>query len=146
MKVDGPGKTGKTQKGTKNDAAKKTGDNRFGSMVSDNSAQSETPGAGGLSALGAAAALESLLSLQETDDSTSEEAEARAKKRADDMLDQLEHIRMGLLLGGISAKALSDLSSIISARKEEVDDPELREIMEEIDLRAQVELAKYNRS
>jgi hypothetical protein len=146
MKVEGPGKTGKTQKGSKSDSAKKSGYNRFGSMVSSGEEAEGTSAAGGASGVGPAAALESLLSLQEADDSTSEEACARAKKRANDVLDQLEHIRMGLLLGGISGRALSDLSQLISARKDEVDDPDLREIMEEIDLRAQVELAKFGRS
>ncbi|MGM0422280.1 MAG: flagellar assembly protein FliX [Pseudomonadota bacterium] len=146
MKVEGPGKTGKTQKGSKSGGAKKSGDNRFGSMISGSEETESTSSAGGASGVGPAAALETLLSLQEADDSTSEEARARAKKRANDVLDQLEHIRMGLLMGGISGQALSDLSQLVADRKDEVDDPNLREIMEEIDLRAQVELAKFNRS
>ena len=76
---------------------------------------------------------------------TSEEAKARAKKRANEMLDKMEEIRMGLLMGGIPQKSLQDLSRVIQSRKDEFTDPQLKEIMDEIDLRAQVELAKYQR-
>lgn len=146
VKIGGPNKTGETQKAKKKDGAQKTGDSSFGSMVSDSGPASGASGAAGASGLSPAASLEALLSLQEAGDTTSEEAKARAKKRANEMLDKMEDIRMGLLMGGIPLKALQDLSKVIQSRKDDFQDPRLQEIMDEIDLRAQVELAKYSRA
>lgn len=146
VRISGPNKTGETQKTKKKDGAKKTGDDSFGTMVSGGGSASGTSGTAGASGLSPAASLEALLTLQEAGDTTSEEAKARAKKRANEMLDKMEEIRMGLLMGGIPLKALQDLSRVISSRKDQFDDPRLKEIVDEIDLRAQVELAKYERS
>ena len=140
MKITGPGQTDKTQK---KDKPKKTGDSSFESMVSDTGGAKSSGGTGGASGLSPAASLEALIALQGMEDSTSEEARKRAKKRAGEMLDKLEDIRMGLLSGGISRQALTELSSLISEKRGQFDDPQLKDIVEEIDLRAQVELAKY---
>ncbi len=145
VRITGPNKTGETQKTKKKDGAQKTGDSSFESMVSDTGGTSGSSGAAGAGGLSPAASLEALLSLQEAGDMTSEEAKARAKKRANEMLDKMEEIRMGLLMGGIPQKSLQDLSRVIQSRKDEFTDPQLKEIMDEIDLRAQVELAKYQR-
>ncbi|WP_448188892.1 flagellar assembly protein FliX [Azospirillum sp. sgz301742] len=81
-----------------------------------------------------------MLALQEVDDATARES--RGKMRAQDMLDIMEEIRHGLLAGALPAQKLTDLSRVIQSRKVQVDDPKLAEILDEIDLRAQVELAK----
>ena len=123
MKINGPGKTGKTQKGNKSGDAKKTGDSRFGSMISESGGTSGSQGSTGAAGIGSMAALDALISLQESSDSTSEEAKGRARKRANEMLDQMEHIRMGLLMGGVPVSALRQLADSVAARKDEVTDP-----------------------
>ncbi|MEI6559599.1 MAG: flagellar assembly protein FliX [Rhodospirillaceae bacterium] len=86
-------------------------------------------------------AVDGLLTLQEVDD-----AAARAsagKRRAQDLLEGLDDIRHGLLVGGLSRDKLMALAKHVQSRRAQVDDPRLAEILDEIDLRAQVELAKY---
>lgn len=83
-----------------------------------------------------------ILGLQEVDDAT--ERAARGKKRAENILDQLEDLRLDLLTGTISHEKLKNLVKIVNTRRLEVKDPRLTQILDEIDLRAKVELAKYS--
>jgi len=82
--------------------------------------------------------LDSLLALQEVS-----EREASPFKRGEETLDLLDDIRHGLLMGGIPVSKLKALTRIIENERGHVSDPQLAEILDEIDLRAQVELAKY---
>lgn len=66
----------------------------------------------------------------------------RNRQRADAILDRLDDIRHGLLLGTIPGEALIGLVDQLAAARETVSDPKLIEVLDEIDLRAQVELAK----
>ena len=58
------------------------------------------------------------------------------------MLDELEQIRLGLLLGAIPRARLEQLAQMVRARREQLDDAKLIAILDEIELRAAVELAK----
>ena len=51
----------------------------------------------------------------------------------------------GLLLGTIPMSKLEQLAQLIRAKREQIDDPKLLEILDEIELRAAVELAKLSR-
>jgi len=146
MKVDGTSKSGKTQKSKKSGDAKKTGDSSFGNMIGGADKNQGASGTDGASSLSPAMALGALLTAQEAGDATSEEAKARARKRADEIFDCLEKIQMGLLVGGIKAGDLKDLAEVIAEHKMQDLDPDLAWIMDEIDLRAQVELAKFDRA
>ena len=59
------------------------------------------------------------------------------------MLDGLDEIRTGLLLGSIPAEKLERLASVTAEGRRTVDDPKLVSILSDIELRARVELAKY---
>jgi len=61
------------------------------------------------------------------------------------MLDQLDELRHGLLDGSISEESLGHRSKLVRAKRENVDDPQLMEVLDEIELRAEVELAKLER-
>ena len=87
-------------------------------------------------------AVDSLLVLQEVPDATS--GTSRAKLRAQDLLDQLDEVRHGLLAGALSRQMLDRLSRIARSERQSVDDPRLQELLDEIELRAAVELAKYS--
>lgn len=100
----------------------------------------ETSAAQGVTGASSVFGVTSVLALQEVDDATARES--RGKMRAQDMLDIMEEIRHGLLAGALPAQKLVDLSRVVQSRKVQVDDPKLAEILDEIDLRAQVELAK----
>jgi hypothetical protein len=60
------------------------------------------------------------------------------------MLDELEQIRLGLLLGQIPQARLEQLAQMVRARREQLDDPKLIAILDDIELRAAVELAKLS--
>lgn len=94
----------------------------------------------GLTGLGA------VLALQEAPDALQGRAKQRAKERGQKMLDFLEEIRLGLLMGSIPVSRLEQLAQMVRAKREQVDDPKLHEIMDEIELRAAVELAKLSRT
>jgi hypothetical protein len=98
---------------------------------------------GGVSASMPLAGVGSVLALQEVDEADDATARAsRGKKRAQDMLDKLDEIRLGLLSGEMSAQPLMELARTVKQQRIHVDDPQLGQILDEIDLRAQVELAK----
>ena len=64
-------------------------------------------------------------------------------ERGADFLARLERIRDGLLMGAIPESELRALASSITATRERTfTDPRLGEILDEIELRARVELAK----
>ncbi|MGD1876916.1 MAG: flagellar assembly protein FliX [Kiloniellaceae bacterium] len=88
-------------------------------------------------------ALNALLSLQEVDDST--EGRARARRRGDELLDKLEELRLALLMGEVPLDHLEDLANLLAQRQGKVNDPKLSQIINEIEIRAAVELAKRGR-
>ena len=105
----------------------------------------ESTAAGGSGAVGGPVGLSgvsTILALQGAPDSTERRARQRAIQRGDAMLDDLEQIRVGLLLGSIPRARLEQLAQLVRARREQVDDPRLMAILDEIELRAAVELAK----
>ena len=61
------------------------------------------------------------------------------------MLEHLDRIRLGLLSGGIPRQTLQRLAAELNATRSATADPRLRAIIDEIDLRARVEIAKYDR-
>lgn len=84
--------------------------------------------------------LGSLLALQEVADPLT--GRRRARKRAEDLLDVLDEVRVGLLNGSMPRAVLGELARLAGEARDKVDDPGLSAILDEIDLRAQVELAK----
>ena len=105
----------------------------------------ESAAASGKSAVGGTvglAGVSTVLALQGAPDSTERRARQRAVQRGDAMLDELEEIRLGLLLGAIPRARLEQLAQLVRTRREQVDDPRLMAILDEIELRAAVELAK----
>jgi hypothetical protein len=88
------------------------------------------------------AAVDTLIALQEVPDSLA--GRAKAAKRGRDMLDLLDDVRDGLLAGGVSRATLARLVTLVETKREDFVDPGLAAVLEEIELRARVELAKLN--
>jgi len=80
------------------------------------------------------------LSLQETP--TSSDGKSKGLARAEDLLGQLEIIRHGLLAGQIPQNKLKDIVTIVSREREQSNDPALDDILNDVELRVKVELAK----
>jgi len=84
-----------------------------------------------------------LLSIQEVPDALDEKK--RSVRRGGDLLDQLEELRHGLLFGTLPVSTVEKLAKMAQAQKDKVSDPRLAEILNEIEIRAEVELAKLGR-
>jgi hypothetical protein len=84
--------------------------------------------------------IDALFALQEVPDATTERS--RAFARADEMLDRLEDLKRGLLLGSIGPSKLADLARLAKEGSSQISDPKVREVLQDIELRARVELAK----
>ena len=100
----------------------------------------EAPTAG-VSSAAPALAVASLLSLQEAPSPT--EGRARGLRRGRDLLDQLDRIRLALLTGQIPLARLDGLMRALKQARGETGDPGLNQILDEIELRCAVELAKF---
>lgn len=84
----------------------------------------------------------SILALQGVGDFS--ESRRRAVKRGNALLDLLEGIKADLLLGSVSPARLDAISEQLSTLRDRVD-PELDAVLDEIELRVLVELAKSGR-
>ncbi len=91
-------------------------------------------------AVNTVSSLDALLALQETPGPT--ERRRRAVKRAGRLLDIMDSVKLSLLGGEDSAPMLNDLKGAISQARNETDDPSLEGVLNEIETRAAVELAK----
>lgn len=135
MKVEGPGKLRGSTSVRRTGKAEGTAGGSFAKQL-----VGETGQAAGVNAAAPLAGVASVLALQEVDDATARAS--RGKMRAQEMLDKLEEIRHGLLAGALPSQKIVELARVVQTRRVQVDDPRLAEILDEIDLRAQVELAK----
>ena len=136
MKITGPGQI--QSKPIKKAAAKKAvGGAKFSTQVSSSAAASSMQGVGGSAPI---TSVDALLALQEVPDAT--EGRSKGLMRAEEMLDVMEEIRKGILLGAIPVPNLRNLAALARNQKNKTDDPKLNELLSEIELRAEVELAK----
>lgn len=136
MKIQGPGqakgpsKTGKSGKTDKSGAS-------FGDFIAK-----ETPSSGATQGAQSIAHVDALLAVQGAEDPTAGAAKKRMRKRAMVILDELEKLRMAMLSGNMTVGHMIDIADVVASHREKIMDPALTDIMDEIDLRAQVELAK----
>lgn len=100
----------------------------------------ETSRAASVSGPGPIAALDSLLALQGVGDAATGRSKGLA--RGNQLLDMLDEVRDGLLGGTMSRTTLSRLAHAVSQRQDHFADPGLQSVLDEIELRASVELAK----
>jgi len=150
MKVDGPGSSGKlsqSKKTAKTGGAKGVG---FSSALrqADGGADDTVDSAGGLAGGSGVSSIDALLALQGVDsvDATEPDAKRRNKAaldRGEDLLDQLDEIRIGLLSGGLSRQRLVQLQAALSQRDCGALDPKVKSLVDDIELRVAVELAKH---
>ena len=147
MKVDGPGSAKSPGSVRKAGKAARSGGASFRSSLGDADA-ADAGDAVAASTAATVSAADSLLALQEVDpagDALTGGRNRRAYSWGEDMLEALEGVRTGLLLGIIPADKLEELAQSASDRKVQAEDPKLAAILDEIELRARVELAKLQR-
>lgn len=84
--------------------------------------------------------VDGLFQLQELPDALAERR--RAVKRAGSLLDRLDDLRLALLSGSLPMSQIAELQRVVTSARGSIDDPHMIEVLDEIDLRARVELAK----
>ena len=136
MKIQGPGQTKGPSKTGKAGKAEQ-GDASFGDFIAK-----DTASAGATQNTQSIAQVDALLAIQGAEDPTAGAARKRARKRSGVILDELEKIRMAMLGGTLTIGHMIDIADVVASHREKIMDPALTDIMDEIDLRAQVELAK----
>jgi hypothetical protein len=119
-------------------ASRGAADGKFASLLDIGATADSHPPA----APGAVQALDNLLAVQEVSDRTG--SRKRALSHGQDILDRLEVIRLGLLAGTIPQERLQALVGLLSRSRADFDDPGLRDLIDQIELRAAVELAKLD--
>lgn len=138
MKIDGPS-------GPRGPAGPRRGDKSSGNSSGGfaRALEGEEEGQGAtVRAVRPSSPVDAILALQEVGDERSNRR--RARTRASDLLDRLDELRHGLLTGTLSRDGLNQLVALIRSERPAVSDPEMAQVLDEIDLRAQVELAKLD--
>ncbi|AVX04068.1 hypothetical protein MXMO3_01538 [Maritalea myrionectae] len=86
--------------------------------------------------------VDALLALQSVDDPLL--AKKKSVKRGHQLLDGLERLKTDLLVGRVSEDRLANMLKMLK-NAPDAKDPELQAVIEDIELRVQVELAKLGR-
>ncbi|MGI9381599.1 MAG: flagellar assembly protein FliX [Methyloligellaceae bacterium] len=92
----------------------------------------------------AVANLDAIVSLQSVDEAQDLRRQAMSQGR--EVLDLLDELKVGVLSGGVSEAKLARLERAVGQFESVEDEPGLKDVLLEIDLRARVELAKLKRS
>ncbi len=110
---------------------------------------SESDEVGATDQVSAVAGLGGILAAQAVDPQTGEapsyDERKRRARRGVEILERLEEIRRGLLLGTIPKDRLATLARLVREKRERGADPLISQLLDEIELRAEVELAKLSR-
>ncbi|MBJ7409660.1 MAG: flagellar assembly protein FliX [Phenylobacterium sp.] len=136
MKVTGTGGLSQTS-GAKPAARAGSGAGFQLSGVATPAAPTQVSGASGVSSV---MGVEALLALQDVESPT--ERKRRSVRRADRLLDQLDGIKVALLGGELSQSQLDSLARAVREQRSATEDPQLEAVLDEIETRAAVELAK----
>jgi hypothetical protein len=135
MKVNGPNGVGSAQ------APRAGGRSAAGgfSVASSTESGEAAPAArlGGPSGVGS---IDALLALQEVGGPL--ERRRKAVRRAGQILDVLDDVKLALLDGGVAPAALDRLMIAVRQERAQTDDARLEAVLNEIETRAAVELAK----
>jgi hypothetical protein len=138
MKITGPGGVSQTSSSSGTRAAVAPG------FAVSTGAASETASAVRTAAASGVASLDALLALQALDEPM--ERRRRAMRRAGRLLDVLDEVKIALLGGANDAGALQRLAQAVREQREETDDSRLEGVLDQVDARAAVELAKAEMS
>ena len=146
MKVDGPKPTSSvtSKKSKKTDSTGAPG--AFASELSKTGNNPDTEALDAPEQAAPVTTVAGVLAMQSVDpdaEASPEERKRRAQ-RGYELLERLEEIRRGLLIGAIPKDRLADLAQMVRQRREKGADPVISKLLDEIELRASVELAKLS--
>jgi hypothetical protein len=89
------------------------------------------------------AGLGGVLAIQEVRDAAADRR--RAVRRGHGLLDELHELQLGLIEGRLSEATLRDLAARLEDTRPALDDPKLAAVLDQIDIRAAIEMAKLRR-
>jgi hypothetical protein len=138
MKVTGPGGISQTSTGGAGKSAAAPGFSVKASETQDAAVAAK------VSTPGAVASVDALLAMQETEGPV--ERKKRAVRRAGRLLDVLDEVKLAILGEGQGAAALQKLAQAAREERAQTDDTRLEEVLNEVETRAAVELAKAEMS
>ena len=136
MKIEGTKSAQSSDKSRKKGAVQKS-DGSFGSMVTGGAADTKKS-----SNTQSIAGVDALLAVQGAEDPTARAAKKRMRVRGESILDGLDRIRMSILTGTLTVGEVIQVADMVASHREKIMDPRLTAVLDEIDLRAQVELTK----
>ena len=136
MKVQGPSGTQGSAKTKKSSGAAASGTS-FSDMVTGGASSSEET-----AVPQSISHVDALLAIQGAEDPTERAAKNKGYKRSTGILDALDKIRLSMLRGDMTIGDMVDIADVVSSHRQSIKDPALTALMDEVDLRAQVELAK----
>lgn len=139
MKINGPGAPAAPSAARRSSGVAAEGFRLSSPGAAGSAAAAARPaGAAGVASLGA------LLALQDVEGPL--ERRRRSVGRAGRILDRLDELKLSLLEGGATAGRLQALSQAVRDQRAMTDDPGLESVLDAVELRAAVELAKYERA
>jgi hypothetical protein len=139
MKIEGPSKT--QGAGNSKKAGKAGSDGSFEDFIAH-----APKGAGSAAPTHSIARVDALLSVQAAESPTERAARKRMQVRADDILKELDRLRHSLLTGTLTVGQVIDIADVVASHREKINDPRLTSILDEVDLRAQIEMAKIQKA
>lgn len=140
MKIDGT-KSSSDIKKKKSASKTSSGGGEFGAMMASQGS-SGADASLGASMSSSIASVDVLLAAQSAEDPAQGKAKKRMVVRASSILDKLNDVKMSMLSNDINVGHLISIADVVATHREQIIDPEMSAILDEIDLRAHVELAK----
>ncbi len=137
MKVDKTGPTGATVGARRTERASSGRPGEFSRFLDP------ATGPSGVTPSTTIGSVDALLAAQSVE-ASGEEERRQARKRGDEILDRLDELRHGMLAGTLTEAQLVALANLVRGRRASIVDPKMREILDEIELRAEVEIAKFS--
>jgi hypothetical protein len=137
MKIDKPSSVSSTSATRRTGSASAAKPGEFSRFLGQTDAPTSVSGGNPIGSVDALLAAQSV-------DATDSEGRRKARVRGDDILDRLDELRHGLLEGTLTRGQIMALRTLVRSRRANLADPKLNEILDEIELRAEVELAKLS--
>lgn len=142
MKIEGPKQTSASSSVKKTSKAKPAEGSDFGEYMAAGATQESSASAAPQSIT----AVDALLAVQAVEDPTEKAARKRMTLRAESLLEKLDDLHIAMLKGNMTMSHMVNIADMVSTHKEKVSDSKLSALLDEIDLRAQVELAKMRKA
>lgn len=117
---------------------RKTGSENFADYLSTGGVSKQDQ----VQATAAMTSADAIFAAQMVQDEEERQIRQKLVKKGNALLKNLEEIREGLLVGEISKEKLIEISRFVKEKDIQSSDPRLQEILQEIELRVEVELAK----